>query len=627
MLDPLKAPDDIAGDDLHQQWRAFNTALENTPDFTYIFDLQGRFTYVNRALLSLWQKPLSEAIGRNFFELDYPVDLAARLQRQIQQVIHTRSPIRDQTPFTGPSGETRHYEYIFVPVLDPDGSTSAVVGSTRDVTEQRQAEEARQKSEERLTFALEAGGGVGTWDWDVTTDRVYCNKRFRDLFSVQSGDPDSGSPLVDFTNAIHSADRANVTDAIHESIRTGKDYLSEFRIVQPDGSLRWLLARGRCHYNQQRQPTRFPGIVFDITERKKSEEALLESEQQFRTLAESIANLAWMADADGGIFWYNRRWYEFTGTTPDQMLGWGWQAVHHPAVLPDVTAKWNSSLASGQPFEMVFPLRKADGTFRDFLTCVEPLKDSHQRVVRWFGTNTDITDQRMIEEELRKKNRELEEFAYVASHDLQEPLRMVNIYTQLILKRCEIGDQDLKVYASFVRGGVAKMGALLRDLLTFSRSVHADQLAAGTADLSLSLNEACAMLQALIKEAGAKIIAGPLPKVRGETDQLSHVFQNFLSNSIKYRREDCPPVIEISAHQKEDSWVISVEDNGIGFDPQYADQIFGLFKRLHKDEYEGTGLGLAICKRIVDRYGGEIWAEGKLGEGAAFHFSLPAAHE
>src|SRR5512142_520898 len=132
--------------------------------------------------------------------------------------------------------------------------------------------------------------------------------------------------------------------------------------------------------------------AFDITARKRAEEALKASEEQFRALADSIPNLAWWANGDGYITWYNRRWYEYTGTTPEQMEGWGWQSVHDPAALPDVLKKWKASIASGQPFEMELPLRGADGTFRWFLTRITPLRDSAGQVLRWFGTHTDVTD-------------------------------------------------------------------------------------------------------------------------------------------------------------------------------------------------------------------------------------------
>jgi len=375
-------------------------------------------------------------------------------------------------------------------------------------------------------------------------------------------------------------------------------------------------------------------LVFtDVSGRRRSEAELRTSEEQFRTLANTIPNLAWMANPDGHIFWYNRRWYEYTGTTPQEMEGWGWQRVHDPAVLPAVMERWKNSLVSGEPFEMVFPLRGVDGLFHPFLTRVEPVKDETGRVVRWFGTNTDIAAQQETEarlvgsiEELRRANRELEEFAYVSSHDMQEPLRMVNIYTQLLLKRSLGHDKEAEQYAGFIRQGVARMRELIRDLLSYSRVIHeAGAPVTLAADLSDSLAQALELLKAPIEETRATITAGPLPAVAGETGQFAHVFQNLLSNSLKYRKKEVAPDIRITARRAGNQWTICVRDNGIGFDPRYANRIFGLFKRLHKDEYPGTGLGLAICQRIVERTGGRIWAEGELGRGAAVYFTVAEA--
>jgi light-regulated signal transduction histidine kinase (bacteriophytochrome) len=200
---------------------------------------------------------------------------------------------------------------------------------------------------------------------------------------------------------------------------------------------------------------------------------------------------------------------------------------------------------------------------------------------------------------------------------------MVNIYTQLILQNLAADKEKLSQYSGFVREGVRRMEALIHGLLSFSRSVHTEELQVGEAVLDESCAEALAVLKKRIEDTGAKIGLSPLPAVRGETSQMAHVFQNVLSNSIKYRREGVRPEIEISAVRSVETWTITIRDNGIGFEPEYAERIFGLFKRLHKDEYPGTGLGLAICKRIVERYGGRMWAEGTPGEGASFHFSLP----
>jgi light-regulated signal transduction histidine kinase (bacteriophytochrome) len=167
------------------------------------------------------------------------------------------------------------------------------------------------------------------------------------------------------------------------------------------------------------------------------------------------------------------------------------------------------------------------------------------------------------------------------------------------------------------------MAELIKDLLIYSKVVHGDDADWGTADLNVSLSEALKMTESQIRESGAELTIAPLPTVRGESSQLAHVFQNLLSNSLKYRRADAAPKIVVSAERRNQDWIVSVQDNGIGFDPQYAQKIFGLFKRLHKDEFPGTGLGLAICQRIVERYGGQMWAEGRPGHGATFSICLP----
>jgi signal transduction histidine kinase len=251
------------------------------------------------------------------------------------------------------------------------------------------------------------------------------------------------------------------------------------------------------------------------------------------------------------------------------------------------------------------PLREQDGTTSGVVTV-------------W----SDVTVQVRARQELERINRELEEFAYVVSHDLQEPLRTVNIYTQQILRRLPEMNADLVMFADYVQQGVDRMMAIIRDLLAYSRTVRSDEVPEGLADLTSSLSEAMAVLRTEIEGTGAVITSSPLPMVRGDTTQFAHVFQNLLSNALKYRKNATPPEIHIAASADGRQWNISVRDNGIGFEQKYAERIFGLFKRLHKHEYPGTGLGLSICQRVVERYGGRMWAEAQPGNGATFCFSV-----
>ena len=249
----------------------------------------------------------------------------------------------------------------------------------------------------------------------------------------------------------------------------------------------------------------------------------------------------------------------------------------------------------------------------------------HQYQLAAYLEERDEKQREMVRqnEALLKVNGELEEFAYASSHDLQEPLRMINIYTQLLVREFSGQSEKAQTYAKFIEGGVKGMEKLLSDLLIYSRTIHPDTAKLDNTDLSKSLTLALATLNSRIEENGADITFNELPTVAGDEAQLAQVFQNLLSNALKYRRDDCSPKIVICAEQQGKEWVISITDNGIGFEQQYARSIFGLFKRLHKDEYPGTGLGLAICHRIVERCGGRMWAAGRPGEGSTFYLGFP----
>ena len=258
-----------------------------------------------------------------------------------------------------------------------------------------------------------------------------------------------------------------------------------------------------------------------------------------------------------------------------------------------------------------------------FNVAYNPFRDSDGIVAGLIAVLTEVTAHVVARQDLERANRELEEFAYVASHDLQEPLRMVNIYTQLLMKRHIGEDSQAKQYAAIIHQGVNRMEALIHDLLIFSKTIHYEEKLNDRADLSAALAEATSVLRDRIERSGASITASVLPTVRGDTAQMAHVFQNLLSNALKYQRNGARPEVQISAECDGTNWTVAVRDNGIGFEAQYAERIFGLFKRLHQEEYPGTGLGLAICRRIVERHGGRIWAESEVGKGSTFYFSVP----
>jgi len=381
-------------------------------------------------------------------------------------------------------------------------------------------------------------------------------------------------------------------------------------------------------------------LVFrDVTQRRAAEKlleeqsgSLRESETVFRTMANTIPQLVCMARADGSVFWYNDRWYEYTGSTFAEMEGSGWQSLHHPRELPEVMHRWRAALAAGTPFEMVFPLRGKDGRYRPFLTRSIPLRDSEGRIVRWLGASTDISDMRRVEArleranaDLARSNADLQQFAYVASHDLQEPLRMITSYAQLLARKYPAQtDESARMMIDQMMSGTARMRDLLQDLLHFAQIGQAGRDTDQIADLSAVVEIVKLNLQDVIEASEAMIECASLPVLRADGTYLTSLFQNLVSNAIKYHNSE-PPWIRISAKTVAGELQFAVSDNGIGIAPEFHRRIFDVFQRLHGRDVPGTGLGLAICKRVVERYGGRIWVESHPGAGSTFYFTLPGA--
>ena len=235
-----------------------------------------------------------------------------------------------------------------------------------------------------------------------------------------------------------------------------------------------------------------------------------------------------------------------------------------------------------------------------------------------------MIQRRRVEEELARSNKELEQFAYVASHDLQEPLRMVTSYVQLLARRYKGKlDSDADDFIGFAVDGAVRMWKLINDLLTYSRVGIRGKESEST-DSETVLNQSFNDLKVAIEENGAVVTHDPLPTVMVDRSQLGQLFQNLVGNAIKFRGNE-PPRVAISASRNGNGWTFSVRDNGVGIAPEYSERIFIIFQRLHsRQKYAGTGIGLAICKKIVERHGGRIWVESEVGKGATFYFTLPA---
>jgi PAS domain S-box-containing protein len=375
------------------------------------------------------------------------------------------------------------------------------------------------------------------------------------------------------------------------------------------------------------------GTLYSSRERARNAEARLrESERLYRAIGESIPFGIWICDPQGRNTYVSESFLNLIGMTQEECSSLGWRNALHPDEADRAIAAWQECVRTNGVWDVEHRFRGKDGKYHPVLARGVPVRDDRGKTVCWAGINLDIRRLKDAEaqlerhaNELKRSNRELEQFAFAASHDMREPLRIVNIYTELLLKSAQKNDLDqMGIFAANIHQGVDKLERLIRDLLHMSRAIH-EETQRRLVSADDALDQAVSILAPLIGESEAVIERDPLPFVLADEGQLTQVFQNLLSNAMKYRKASASPRVRITAQPEGEHAVFTVEDNGIGFEPEYAQSIFGLFKRLHGREYEGTGIGLAICQRIVERYGGRIWAESTPEAGSKFYFTLPLA--
>jgi PAS domain S-box-containing protein len=361
-------------------------------------------------------------------------------------------------------------------------------------------------------------------------------------------------------------------------------------------------------------------------------QALGESEERYRLLVEGVKDYAiFMLDKEGCVLTWNEGAQRIKGYTSEEIIGQPIERFYPPEdkALGKPAAMLRTAEEQGRVENEGWRIRK-DGSRFWADVVITAVRDSEKRLLGFSEVSRDLTERKQAEEEreryvkeLALSNTELQQFAYVASHDLQEPLRMITSYTQLLSKRYKGQmDADADEFIAYAVDGASRMQKLIEDLLTYSR-LGTNKVPFVQVDSNVVLQRAIDNLSVTVQETDATVTSDPLPVVFAVESQLLQLFQNLAGNAIKYHGPN-PPQIHVAAHEKDSEWVFSVRDNGIGIEPQYADRIFVIFQRLHTSEkYPGTGIGLAVCKKIVERHGGRIWVESQTGQGATFYFTIP----
>ncbi len=417
---------------------------------------------------------------------------------------------------------------------------------------------------------------------------------------------------------------------LSRAVVTGNRYTDVEMILTRDGSSKVISVNAAPIRDSEGKIVGAAGGWRDVTDRKRSEQALRESEDRFRTLADNISQLVWMAEADGNIFWYNKRWFEYTGTTLPEMQRDGWKSIPHPDHLETLEKSYLQAIQAGRPWEMTFPMRNRWGEYRWFLTRAMPIRDSYGSIVRWFGTNTDINDRKDLEEELSRRagelnavNRNLESFSYSVSHDLRNPLHVISSFADILKDEySHLLDEDGREFLRRIDESTDKMRELIDNLLALSR-IGREDLHRENVNLSGIVEDFLHELMSSQPDRKIETVVQPDVWAYADSRLISPALENLLRNAWKFSSGRDIGRIEFGITSYQSQTVYYVRDNGIGFDMRFADTIFEPFKRVHQQkEYEGTGIGLSIVRRVIDRHKGLIWAEGDFGTGAVFYFTL-----
>jgi PAS domain S-box-containing protein len=495
----------------------------------------------------------------------------------------------------------------------------------QEIKERECAQKLLFESQQRLELALK-GADLGLWDYDLRRNEIFADKTWAELFGYS---PEEMEPSLNaWRSMLHPEDRPAVIEAWNAHLQ-GKTalYEAEHRVKAKSGEWNWVLSRGKVvERDKEGKPLRVSGTAFNITARKRAEEKLL---QMSKVFMESIDPI-FIRDLEGNIVDLNRAAEVTYGWSRDELTGRAVKTIVSPQ-RHHVVDELHERCKRGEKVENVEALhQKKSGETIPVLVSLSLLTNEHGKPVGIASISKNLSDLKTTEEMLRTKtaalersNRDLEEFAAVAAHDLREPLVGIAAYLKILQQRMrDTADSDSSKFISRALDIALRMDSLVQSLLSYAR-LGTEPQAMEPTDCNVALERALSNLGAAIREGDATITRDSLPTVMANSSQVVQLYQNLISNAVKFAAAD-PLTIHFGATRQECEWIFSVQDNGIGLASADFDRIFRIFQRLETSrDRPGTGIGLANCKKIVEHHGGRIWVESEPGKGSTFFFSIP----
>jgi two-component system, sensor histidine kinase and response regulator len=604
-------------------------------------DVQGRFLRVNQKLCEIVGYTREQLLQKTWQEITHPDDLAASLEHSLPLLRGEQSGFSLEKRYVRNDGSPVWVDLAASLGRDAAGRPAYVIAFLQDISERKRLEEELSRANARLELALRCSN-VGIWE-NAMSDREYRHGRgyyvnLWEQFGYERPPdfpPDYATGMV----PVHPDDRDPLEEAMRRYL-TGEtsEFKVESRVRHRDGSYRWVLCRGAAVRDAQGSTNRFLGAVIDITDLKQAEAAMRESERRFRTLAEALPLMVWTAGPDGATDYFNPHTSEYTGLTLEQLRGWEWRSTIHPEELPQCLELWTRSIATGEPYEIEFQVRRGDGAFRWHLARALALRDDSGRITKWFGSCMDIDDQKRAQEVLREAketaeaaNRAKDEFLANVSHEIRTPMNAILGMTELVLDTPLTGDQ--RQCLKTVQSAADNLLGLMNDLLDFSK-IEAGKLELDPSDFSLrsAVADTVRALAIRAHKKGLELVCHVQPEVPdalvGDAARLRQVLLNLVGNAIKFT-EVGEVVVRVaaagdSAPEDEVGLRFEVSDTGIGITPEKQERVFGAFEQEDTSttrRYGGTGLGLTIAARLVALMGGTITVDSRLGHGSTFSFT------
>ena len=522
------------------------------------------------------------------------------------------------------------------PITTADGVM--VMASIIDITERKQTEKSLRQSRESLELAHHIAK-LGTFELNFQSGMNSWAPELEAMYGLTPGS--FGGTKLEWERLVHPDDLPQVLKRVEEGFSKGRAE-GDWRVIWPDGSIHWLSGRWRVFKDEFGMPLRMIGVNKDISERKRGEMALRESEARFRTMADTAPVLIWISDTTKLCTWFNKPWLDFTGRTMEQEIGNGWAEGVHQEDFERCLSIYSTSFDSRQPFTMEYRLRRHDGDYRWFLDNGIPRFSETHEFVGYIGTCIDITERKRAEkefqtlnEELERRvvartaehaavNAELEAFSYSVSHDLRAPLRSMEGFSQALLEDySDILDDQGKNYLHRIASACIRLAHLIDELLELSR-VSRSEMHRAPVNLSTMAQVIAKELQETDSHRHVEFLIKEGLVVHGDSRLIRSMMENLIGNAWKYTSKHPRAHIEVGSTSPGDGRVVYfVKDDGAGFEMEYVNKLFGAFQRLHDaNEFPGTGVGLATVQRIIHRHGGTVWAEGRPEEGATFYFTL-----